>query len=77
MPRHNTRGSSVFEKVSGSAQSNRESVSRKMQEKNQSTGNYVGAPTNIVQRTTRERAAEAGRAFKDKFNSNQQTSGRG
>lgn len=77
MPRHNTRGSSVFQNVSDSAQSNRQSVSRKMQEKNQSTGNFVGTPTNMVQRTTRDRAAESRRSFMERFRSNEQNSGRG
>ncbi len=77
MPRHNTRGSSVFQNVSDSAQSNRQSVSRKMQEKNQSTGNFAGNPTNMVQRTTRERAEQSRRSFMERFRSNEQNSGRG
>ena len=77
MPRHNTRGSSVFQNDSDSAQSNRQSVSRRMQEKNQSTGSFAGTPTNMVQRTTRERAEQSRRSFMERFRSNEQNSGRG
>ncbi|MEY3245140.1 MAG: hypothetical protein RL253_294 [Bacteroidota bacterium] len=77
MPRHNTRGSSVFQKVSDGAGQQRQETGRRFAEANQSRGNFAGNPTNMVQRTTRERAQEARRSFNERFRSNEQNSGRG
>jgi hypothetical protein len=76
MPRHNTRGSSVFQNVSDKGTQARQETGRKFAEASQSRGNFAGSPTNIVQRTTRDRAAEARRAFTERFRSGQQSGGR-
>ena len=76
MPRHNTRGSSVFQNVSERGQeASRAAVSR-FGEGNKSRGRFAGSAPNNVHTSTGERSAEARNRFLERFRSNQQNGGR-